>query len=195
MLKDILKKVTTLLGRNDLTSELEKQDDFTKISSESIKRDIINLITHFNFIMSSIFEHYLDLEYCDRVASNSDCQISYNMFSFKPTKILKVEDESFYNFDFVAKCDYLRVCSPNKLFLVTYKFVPPPIQNLSDEVSFLNEQRERALCFGTASEFLCANGKFSEAKFWSDKMFSELFKIKTKKERLLKSTFCLWKKL
>ena len=195
MLKDILKKVANLLGRKDIAEELEKSDKLSDITCKSIQSDISNLIMNFNFIVSAIFEHYLDLIYCDKVASNSSGEIDYNKLSFHPLKIVKVEDESFYVMDFVSRCNYLKVCSPNRLYYVSYKFVPNPLGDLTDEVSFFTSEVERAVCYGVAGEFLSSNGKYSEANFWSEKLISELFKIKAKKERRVKSTFCLWKKL
>lgn len=191
MLKDILKKVAVLLGRNDISAELDKSDKLMNITSVNLRNDISNLVMHYNFIVSAIYEHYLDLIYCDRVASNSNGEIALYKLSFRPLKVLTIEDDDFYKYDFFVRNGRIKVCSPNKLFLVSYKFTPEPVGDLSDELDFFTPDVERAICYGVAGEFLSANGKFSEANFWSEKLLTELFKIKSKRERLLKSTYCL----
>ena len=108
-----------------------------------------------------------------------------------PVKVIKVEDENGVKMDFYSTPNYIKVNSSNKLCFVTYKFLPLEVKDLSGKIIENSSINHRILCYGMIAEYFAGKGKLSESEFWNKKFTQELFNLKSKKERRLKSTFCL----
>ena len=75
MLKNILIKCLNLIGREDIILELEKYDSVNEIESADIKNEVIKLINTYNFVVSAIFENYIELCVTEKVMSYSQSKI------------------------------------------------------------------------------------------------------------------------
>ena len=80
MIKNLLIKCCGLIGRDDLAEELKNANFISDIVKNDAKNDIIKLISFFNFIISSIFENYISLEFCEKVTSDAVCEIDFDIF-------------------------------------------------------------------------------------------------------------------
>jgi len=191
MLKNILINCANLIGRDDIVLELKKYEKLSDFNDENIKNDISKLLCFYNFITNSIYENYLDLVFCEKIMSDSKSSIDYFKFSKNPIKIIKVENENFKPIFFDVKPNCIITNYPNKLLYISYKFLPDAVNDLTDDISYLDRRLIRIVAYGIVSEFLASNGKISESESWNKKFLFELFKLKNNKERRLKSTFCL----
>ena len=192
MFKNLLIKCCNLIGRDDIVEELKNANLIEDIVKNDIKNDIFKLISYYNYTVTSIFENYLKLEFYEKINSNYQSQIEYFFFTFRPIKIISVKDENMINQHFLVKPTFLQVNCPNKPYFVTYNYTPKEIKDLSDNIILPKIICEKTLCYGVVSEFLASKGKFEESEFFNNKFLFEIFKVKTRKERRLKSTFCLW---
>ena len=50
---------------------------------------------------------------------------------------------------------------------------------------------KKVICYGIVSEAFACKNLFNESEFWKNKFLFEIFKLKTQKERRVKSTFTL----
>ena len=191
MLKDILIKCFTLAGRDDIVSKISSCTKLSDIENGDTLREVQAMIGHFNFVTHSTFEHYLELEKCNLVSSNSSFQIDYGKLESSPILIKRVEDENYKSVRYSVKTEFVQVPRANTSYFVTYNSVPDEVLEMCDDTSFLSKTTEKIIIFATVSQYLATKGKFSESEYFEKKFFDEAFKIKSKKERRLKSTFCL----
>lgn len=191
MFKNLLIKCCNLIGRDDITSAIKSVSKIEDIIDNDIKNDVLKLMSYYNYVVSSVFENYLNIEHTEKVTSNSSSQIEYFVLSYIPVKILKLEDENFTNISFISKPGFLITNAPNKEYYITYRMVPPKINSLAENIVLPKPLNEKIICLGVASEFLISKGKFDEGEYLNNKFLYEIFKVKTHKERRLKSTFCL----
>ena len=63
MFKDLLIKCCNLVGREDLSLEVENASKIDDILDISKKNEIINFFSYYNYVVCSIFENYLRLEF------------------------------------------------------------------------------------------------------------------------------------
>ena len=195
MLKDILIKCFTLTGRDDLAIRLSGYNKILDITDQDLLKEVQSLISHFNFVSHSTFEHYLEFEKSNLVSSNDNRQIDYSKLSSSPVFIKGVEDENYKKVNYTAKTEFLLVPMANTAYYVIYNAIPDEVTELTSDTSHLSSLTEKIIIFGTVSGYLASKGKFAESEYFEKKFFNEAFKIKSKRERRLKSTFCLWEKL
>ena len=191
MLKEIIKKCASLIGRDDIIVELEKKSFIDEIENPNLRFDIIRFMHYFNTISSGVFESHLKLEFCEKIASNSVGGISFNRFSRKVVKVLKIQDENGREINFTTSPFAVITNFNNRLFTVTYNYVPNRVNDLSDYVEEFPIDYETILCYGMIMEFLSSAGKYSESEFWRDKFCLLLFNLDSKRERRVKSTYCV----
>ncbi len=192
MFKHLLIKCCNLIGREDISNELRTVESVDDINNAEIKNDVMKLISYYNYVSCSLYENYLKLFFTEKITSNSKSQIEYFVFSYKPIKIVKVEDENLEKVDFKEYPSFIITPAPKRDYYVTYRYSPLNVKHLAENIKLPKDLDERVLCYGIASEFLASKGKFDESEFFNNKFLYEIFKIKSKKERRLKSTFCLW---
>ena len=190
MLKNILIKCAEILNRNDLVKCLKTQTNIDNVSDETLKSDLFRLVNYFNFVSNAIFEHYFNLTTSETVKSDATNIIHYHNLQFTPVKILDVYD-AFGNHN-VATVLTAHILTNNSKsnFTVVYAFLPKELKNLTDELQF-SDKLSKVICYGVVSEFFACKNMFDESEFWKNKFLLEIFKLKTKKERRLKSTFSL----
>ena len=191
MLKDIIKRCAYFLNRDDIVKELDDADEIDEITDDKIKLEVLKLVDFFNIVSNSVFENYLELVFCEQILSNSDSQISFDRFSKIPVKVLNVETELGSTVNFSNNAFFVKVPSPKQLYSVTYRFVPGQLTELTDNTEFLPLIYQDIICYGILGEFLATISKFSESTYWKEKFTSELFKIKTRKERRVRSNYYL----
>lgn len=190
MLKNILIKCSELIGRDDIISAIKNIDDADNIENVSLKNDVVKLISFYNYVTNNVYENYLDLNFSENVKSDFERKIYYHDLYYYPIKIIELSDNQFEYLSFKSKPNYIEVNEPNKIYTVKYKYVPDAIENLNDKVFLPKAISRNIICFGMASEFLASKGQYNQSEFWKNKFLYEIFKIKTHKERHLKSTFC-----
>ncbi len=191
MFKDLLIKCCNFIGREDIVCELKSAEKLDDILNNNIKNDVINLFSYYNYVVCSVFENYLNLSFTEKVTSNSNSIIEYFVLSHRAIEILKLEDENFINQNFIVKTNFIVTPNPNKNYFLTYRYTPDLVKDLTENIILPKNLNEKILCYGIASEFLASKGKFEESEYFNDKFLYEIFKIKTQKERRLKSTFCI----
>lgn len=191
MLKDIIKRCAYLLNRTDIYDELDSAETLSDLETSDVKSEILKLIELFNIVSSTVFENYLGLLFCEKLLSNSESKISFERFSKTPVKVKKVETESGQKINFSSEVFAIKVSEPKKLYNVTYRFVPSKIYELDSSTSFLPEIYQDIICYAIMGEFLASISKYDESTYWRERFSSEIFEINSKKERRVKSTYCL----
>ena len=191
MLKDVLIKCFTLAGREDLVTRLRIYSELSDMNDPSAINEINSLINHYNFVTHSTFEHYLELEKRELVQSNEKGEILYSSLLETPVLIKKVEDESEKQVSVMVKTNCIAVSKANSSYFVTYNAIPSEAKQLSDDTSYLSRLTEKIVILGTVSQYFACKGKLVESEYFEKKFFDEAFKIKSRKERRIKSTFCL----
>ena len=190
MLKNILIKCADILNRNDISKILKTQTDVEKILDETLKSDVYRLINYFNFTVNTLFENYFNLTYSETLKSDANNIIHYHNFQYTPVKILEVYDEYGNSNVATVLSAHILTNKSKKNFVVVYAYLPNELKNLTDEIQF-SEIFSKAICFGVVSEFFACKNMYNESEFWKNRFMFEIFKLKTKKERRLKSTFSL----
>jgi hypothetical protein len=190
MLKDILKKCASLLNRDDILSAIYSSSQVSEIENNQIQNDVSRLISYYNFITKTLCEDYFDLICTEDMVSDESGKLYYSNFKHTPIQILNVVNNENNPQKYISYPEYIITESPEKSFCVTYKYLPEDKNNLCDEIEFGLKLPEKIVIYGMASEFLASKNQFNESEFWKNKFMFEIFKIKTKKERRLKSTFC-----
>ena len=126
----------------------------------------------------------------EKVKSDSSNIIHYHNLQFTPVRILDVYDDfGNHNVATVLTAHILTNKSKSN-FTVVYSYLPNELKNLTDELQF-SDKLAKVISFGVVSEFFACKNMFDESEFWKNKFMFEIFKLKTKKERRLKSTFNL----
>lgn len=195
MLKNLLIKCAMVCGRSDIADEIKNNLKLDDISDRAIKSEIVNLIDLYNFVASSLFEFYIELERCDVVSSDADKKIDYSRLSRTPIKIKFVTDENHKNINHSVKTEYIKINNANTVVEVTYNYLPDKVVGFSDDISYLSTNLEKTIIYGIVSEFFAGKGKLTESEFFERKFLTSAFNLKSKRERRLKSTFSLWEKL
>lgn len=186
MFKNFLITCAEMLNREDILNELYKFDTVENVQSN--QNDILRLIHYYNHTAAAVFEHYIELITSETVSSNNLSEIEYCKLSYEPIKIIEVTDEIGHELKFTTTPFFIKILHPNKLCKVTYHFTPAEIKDFSDPIT-IPKKVQRAIAYAVVSEFLASKELFKESVFWKDKFTNELFKLKQKKERRLKSTF------
>lgn len=190
MLKNALLKCSLLLDRDDLYKEISSSEKIEEILNNQIKNDILKLINCYNFISNFIYEKYIDLVCVDTICSDSDRNIYFDFFSHKPIKIISAKHESIDEY-FSIFTNHIQVKTPNKKYMIEYKYVPCEVCNFDDEIICEQGLSDDILAMGIVAKFLASKGKFNESEYWNDKFMFKLFSLSSKKERRLKSHFNL----
>ncbi len=188
MLKNILIKCCELLSRDDLKNDLLTYDSVQSIPITQSQNDIMRLISYYNFITNDIYENYLDLTISEKFTTNSEGCVSFDSFSNDPKKIISISRNGknicFSLFTTFVKCNY-----KNSAIEIQYSFLPKSLSAFNDTLPIKQQCTQKAIVYGVVSEFFASKNQFNESEFWHAKFMQELFKIKIKKERHLKSTF------
>lgn len=191
MLKDIIVKCAETLNRNDIIKSLKYVSSIDEITDEQIQSDVIKIISYYNYISNAVFQDYIELTKSETIKSDENNKIQYYNFSHCPIKILAVADASGSNNCANVFSGYILTNAANKEYVVTYKYLPPEVHDLTDEVLLDKKINRRIISFGIASEYYASKNLFTESEFWKSKFLYEIFKFKTHKERRLKSNFRL----
>ena len=191
MVKYLLIKCCGLIGRDDLIDELKNANSIDDILKNDVKNDIYKLISYFNFIITTLFENYLKLEFCEKVTSDALCEIDYHVLTYRPIEILKVEDTTFSNAEYMVKTNFILTKCAKKDYFVTYRYVPLNVHDINENFILPKNLSDKIICYGIIKEFLASKGKFQESEYFSDKFMYEIFKLKTSKEKKLRKTFCI----
>ena len=191
MLKEIIKKCANLIGRDDIVLEIENKNSIEEIEDNNLRYEVIRFMHYYNTISSGVFEKHLKLEFCENIASNSVGELSFNRFSRKVVKVLNIQDENGREIKFSTSPFSVITDYKNCLFKVTYNYVPNRANDLNDFIEDIPLEYETVLCYGIIMEFLSSVGKYSESIFWRDKFCLLLFNLDSKKERRVKSTYCV----
>ena len=191
MLKNILIKCAEILNRNDMVKCLKSQTDIAKVADETLQSDLYRLIHYFNFTTNTLFENYFNLTTSQELSADSSNIIYYHDFEYTPVKILSVTD-AFGNQNVATVLTaHILTNKPNSKYSIVYSYLPAELTNLTDELQFPTEKLSKIICYGVVSEFFACKNMYQESEFWKNRFLFEIFKLKTKKERRVKSTFSL----
>ena len=191
MLKDIIVRCAETLNRNDIIKALKGVSSIDEIVDEQIQSDVIKIISYYNYISNAVFQEYIDLIATETITSDENNKIQYYDFKFHPIKVLSITDSIGANNCANVFSGYILTNAANKEFTVTYKYLPPEAHDLNEDVLLDKKINKRIISFGIASEYYASKNLFNESEFWKDKFLYEIFKLKTHKERRLKSNFHL----
>ena len=192
MLKNLLIECTELLNRNDLTEEIKRCSTVDEIKEQSIQNDVLRLISFYNFLVSSIFDGYIELTTNELVTSDKSGNIYFSKLMYRPKKILKLESLnkpiSYMMYPNIICCNL-----SNTTLNLTYNYIPPELKDLSDKLCTEDKFLLNTISYGLVSEFLASKSLFCESDFWKNKFLYNLFFLKNKKGKYIKPTFILWK--
>ena len=191
MVKDIINKLARMCNRNDIIFEIESKNSVSSIQDAGVKSDVLFFIELYNEVSKITFETYIELKKKDILCSNTKCEIPYYAFEFMPIKILAVESEKREKVDFEVGATSLKLNSPNLSCVVTYCYSPCEVSDLNDETGY-SEIFENLIISGVLSKYFMAKGRITESKKFEEIFLKESFLLNSKRERRLKSTFCLW---
>lgn len=189
MIKQLLIKCAELLNRDDIIASLKETDSVDNISNKSIQNDTVRLMSYYNYIVSNIFENYINLSNTETFTSDENNRIYYSKFKNKPVQILSIKNAPDSYCHFSVHTSFIEVNSPNSEFNIMYNYTPNEISDLNNEINLPYFLNHKIICYGIVSEFLASKDQFDKSEFWKNKFLYEIFKFKTKKERRLKSTF------
>ena len=181
MIKSLLIKCCSIMGRDDLVAELKNANSIDEIVKNDAKMDIIKLISYLNFVLTSIFENYLKLEFCEKVTSDIQGEIDYEILTYRPIEILKVEYTTLTPAEYIVKANFILTKHARKEYFVTYRYTPLHVHDLNEHIIFSNDLNDKILCYGIVAEFLAGKGKFEESEYFSNKFMYEIFRLKTHK--------------
>lgn len=190
MLKNILLKTSELVNRDDIVSALKETDSIEDIDSSNISIEISKMISYCNYILNDIFENYIFLEKKETTTSNENGEIYYSNLNNKPIKIISVKSSQNTNLFYNIHSTYISTNIPNQPLIIHYCYAPNELSNFEDQIELPINLNYKTICYGIASEFLASKDQFEKSEFWKTKYLYEIFKLKIKKERRLKSTFC-----
>lgn len=190
MLKNILLKTSELVNRDDIVSALKEADSIEDIDSSNISIEISKMISYCNYILNDIFENYIFLEKKETTTSNENGEICYSNLNNKPIKIISVKSTQNTNLFYNIHSTYISTNIPNQTFIIHYCYAQNELSNFEDQIELPINLNYKTICYGIASEFLASKDQFEKSEFWKTKYLYEIFKLKIKKERRLKSTFC-----
>ena len=151
--------------------------------------DIYKMISYTNYILSDIFENYIYLNKDEEAISDENNRIYYSNLELTPTKILSVKTTNNINTLFSINATFISTNAPNQSFIINYNYIPNELKNLEDYIDFPLALNLKILCYGIASEYLASKDQFQKSEFWKNRYLYEIFKLKIKKERRIKSTF------
>jgi len=189
MLKNILIKSAELLNRIDIIDTLKTYNHLDEITDSRIAAEIRIMIDFYNQISTTVFEDFLELTHTDIVSSDNYNKIQFYNLSFFPSKIISLTNEQHTRYDFKVFPCYIFTHSSNKIYHVTYRYIPNELNDISSKLNFPNKINKTIFAYGIVSEYLASKNLLTESKFWREKFLHELFKNKSHKERRIKSTF------
>ena len=125
----------------------------------------------------------------DNLSNDITKMISYSNFQSTPTKIISVKTISNFNTLFSINSTFITTNAPNQTYLINYNYLPNELKNFDDCLEIPFGFNIKIICYGIASEFLASKDQYDKSEFWKNRYLYEIFKLKIKKERRLKSTF------
>lgn len=189
MLKDILIKTAQLINRDDIYNSIKQVEKIDSIENISIQNDVIKMKTFYNFVVSTIYENYLDLLFTEKITSDSEKKIHYYKLSFTPLEIISITNEDNKYIPHNLQSTYFTTPASYTTYEVTYKIKPEEVNDLCDKTMLPKELNKNIICYALASEYLASKNLYDQSEYFKNKYLYEIFKQKTKKERRLKSTF------
>lgn len=193
MFKNLLMQCADLLNRTDIIQNLKTHTSIDEIEEQSVQNDILRLITFYNYIISSIFDKYLELTTTEKITTDKRGTIYFSMLSKTPTKITKVNNNNnsviYMTYPNCITTNYI-----NEEILVTYEYLPEELKDFSDTLFTKDRKIINTIIYGIVSEFLASKNLYSESDFWKNKFTYNLFELKNNKNKFIKPTFVLWNK-
>lgn len=166
MTKDILLLSATMLGLDDVIMHLSQPEPAD--ADDEVKTKENELIAYLNYVVSQIVKEFMPLSNCEKVCSDSSCQIMYDKLSKQAVSIRMV---SLYGrqVTFNLYPEYLKVGRPNQEYEVFYNYVPEKVKDLTDNLELPLGLSEFVICYGIASEYALSKLLYDEANMWQDK--------------------------
>lgn len=190
MLKTILIKTAELINRDDITLNLKKINTIEEINNQNTITDIYKMISYCNYVLNDIFENYINLNTTELLSSDENNRIYYSKFKYTPSKIITLKTQNHTNSIFSINTTFISTNAPNQNYIINYDYLPNKLNEFNDCLELPFNFNTKIICYGIASEFLASKDQFEKSDFWKNRYLYEIFKLKIKKERRLKSTFC-----
>lgn len=190
MLKNILIKCCELLCRDDLKHDLINHEKIENIPSSESQNDILRMISYYNFTANNIFENYINLNKSDYFQTDKNGIIPFENFILTPKKISSIKHNGS-TVSYSLYSSHIKTNLPNTKLEIIYSYLPKQLHQLSENTNISNLTLQKIIVYGIVSEFFASKNQYNESEFWHAKFMEELFRMKIKKERHLKSTFSI----
>lgn len=170
--KNIVKKVLIMI-QNDSLADKISQDSYTLTTDEQKEIDLI--INSINLTQQNIATKYYSLIDVVKV-TNSTGEIKYSDITSKHIyNILSVKNAKNANLKYVLKPTSI-VTNIGDI-VIKYSYFPQDV-TINDNLSVLSVKiNERAILYGSISEYLFVKGIFDEAEMWEKKFRDEVNQI------------------
>ncbi len=170
---DILFYVADVCGREELKEKIKRKEvDFEDSEVEKI-------LSCYSLLVGELCDEIEPLVSFQELESD-DGNFYYENFEFRPTKILKVE-ENGVNKKFQNLLTHLKTDA--KKITVTYERAPKKPTALEDECEFSNVFSLRVLGSGLVAEYFLTIGLFDEAIVWRNRFEDAIKTYSIKKKR------------
>ena len=165
--KEILTLAAQGLGREDLIEALESEE-----RTSETEKELACLLRGYNFVENEIALEYFPLKAEETFACEGG-RLAYTLFAHAPVNVHKVTDEAGKNVDFTLYSAYLSLPAETKTVHVIYSYAPEK-KDFGDESAFSGSISARLMSHGVASEFLLANGRYTESDLFQKRYHDAL---------------------
>ena len=159
-IKEVVKISATLLGRTDVTANLDSGE--TVEGSETLST-VNTLVELTNLVLTELSGSYIPLRKTEKKNAYSG-KMYYKDFSENLTRVVSVIDVNGNSIEYGYHPEYIIV--PQGTYTVEYEYSPTNL-GLDDETGYGgSEITAGVLAYGVASEFCITEGSFDRAVMW-----------------------------
>ena len=165
--KSILKLVSSLLNRKDISSYLDG-----KTTEDSNVADEVNtLVDCYNVVAEELSVIYPKIVQSQKLTVTAGV-LKYTQFIYSPVKILSVKDMDGND----VECTILPTEIRTNVGRIVIEYTYIPLKRKLDESSDFKTTpiRESTIAYGVATEYCLIKGSYEEAAMWHDKYTTAL---------------------
>lgn len=192
MLKNLLVKCAQMIGRDDLANYILSQSTEQGAGEQSaLASDTARLLDCYNNATFLLFDSFLTLTKTEKVSANAEGKLFYYYLSSEPLRVVSVKKESGESIKFNVLPFYISTAYPFKILTVKYNYCPKRACSIFEELCLPKSFPDNLLCYLIVAEFLATKNELDRSEFFKQKFTDSIFNFKNKRERRIKSTFCL----
>lgn len=172
VVKNIIRLVAEILDLRDVVGYIDGDVEI----SDSIDKDINNLMLAVNLVNNTIASSYLEL--VDRVKINVDGdKVAYKDIADKSIiEIKSVCTSQGKPLDYKVLPDGLQVAHYQGECVVEYTYFPDTVK-FEDSIDYYLKVNETTFAIGVAGEFLYIKGDFNNAYMWDKRFKNAIFNL------------------